>query len=132
MGPQLDSCGRRGLECGLRRHAPVASMGPQLDSCGRSLPGLSFFASCSLQWGRNLTVAEGGRGISHPAMYPELQWGRNLTVAEGVHWAKEIDVTKVLQWGRNLTVAEGQVILTTADDKKHASMGPQLDSCGRL
>ena len=36
-----------------------------------------------------------------------LQWGRNLTVAEGLcrkcyRWA-----TKELQWGRNLTVAEG-------------------------
>ena len=35
-----------------------------------------------------------------------------------------------LQWGRNLTVAEGAGRPgVTATDK--ASMGPQLDSCGR-
>ena len=36
-----------------------------------------------------------------------LQWGRNLTVAEGllhITWSKHV---LLLQWGRNLTVAEG-------------------------
>ena len=61
-----------------------------------------------LQWGRNLTVAEGANAVYGGNAYIQLQWGRNLTVAEGVgqvaglcpafHW---------LQWGRNLTVAEG-------------------------
>ena len=37
-----------------------ASMGPQLDSCGRGRYRLSWAAySAVLQWGRNLTVAEG-------------------------------------------------------------------------
>ena len=36
-----------------------------------------------LQWGRNLTVAEGGgRSFAGSDKY-KLQWGRNLTVAEG-------------------------------------------------
>ena len=38
---------------------------------------------------------------------PKLQWGRNLTVAEGDLRARfDLDAFK-LQWGRNLTVAEG-------------------------
>ena len=36
-----------------------------------------------------------------------LQWGRNLTVAEGAEAGQTQRTTEVLQWGRNLTVAEG-------------------------
>ena len=38
-----------------------------------------------------------------------LQWGRNLTVAEGpaFHRAIVLHPPRTLQWGRNLTVAEG-------------------------
>ena len=61
MGPQLDSCGR-----GMPMHAapPLlrASMGPQLDSCGRDDGSpCDRCEADQLQWGRNLTVAEGGR-----------------------------------------------------------------------
>ena len=39
-------------------------------------------------------------------------------------------ITHELQWGRNLTVAEGG--RSTFDEQiAEASMGPQLDSCGR-
>ena len=61
-----------------------------------------------LQWGRNLTVAEGVRdrlGARHGARM--LQWGRNLTVAEGATPAAASGTPIALQWGRNLTVAEG-------------------------
>ena len=37
----------------------------------------------------------------------------------------------MLQWGRNLTVAEGDHCYMVADEGAYASMGPQLDSCGR-
>ena len=60
MGPQLDSCGRcRRCPCQGRVH--VASMGPQLDSCGRFPLGGRRDGRVMLQWGRNLTVAEGTR-----------------------------------------------------------------------
>ena len=36
-----------------------------------------------------------------------LQWGRNLTVAEGPKLKPEELLEDALQWGRNLTVAEG-------------------------
>ena len=38
-----------------------------------------------------------------------LQWGRNLTVAEGAEFAAMPLSEQMLQWGRNLTVAEGAV-----------------------
>ena len=84
-----------------------------------------------LQWGRNLTVAEGasiaGRtSVQVASMGPQLdscgrlyvplrneglaarlQWGRNLTVAEGVGAQARAALVVPLQWGRNLTVAEG-------------------------
>ena len=88
--------------------AARASMGPQLDSCGREVQDVEPGALIALQWGRNLIVAEGtptGRRFGLVCL--SLQWGRNLIVAEGVH-----DV--------RLVVLDGG-----------ASMGPQLDSCGR-
>ena len=53
-----------------------------------------------------------------------------MTVAEGTTNAPTNAGDNKLQWGRNLTVAEG------ADAGRKAlglvaSMGPQLDSCGR-
>ena len=107
MGPQLDSCGRR--VCRSTQSACVlASMGPQLDSCGRQVPRPQAAEPGLLQWGRNLTVAEG-------------------FVAEG---RKSLGIK--LQWGRNLTVAEGGGLGGHALAGRPASMGPQLDSCGRL
>ena len=37
----------------------------------------------------------------------------------------------LLQWGRNLTVAEGCAVGEILGLRADASMGPQLDSCGR-
>ena len=62
----------------------------------------------ALQWGRNLSVAEGGKAPIGIIDCVELQWGRNLSVAEGcgrmVESARRLEA---LQWGRNLSVAEG-------------------------
>ena len=83
MGPQLDSCGRE-PKGRPDPDAADASMGPQLDSCGRiNLSGLRFRSTRSLQWGRNLIVAEGTGTAADTAFGTELQWGRNLIVAEG-------------------------------------------------
>ena len=69
-----------------------------------------------------------------PAAHVErmLQWGRNLIVAEGEAEAKYGKVRPKLQWGRNLIVAEGQLHIEMTKIAAEASMGPQLDSCGRL
>ena len=108
MGPQLDSCGRD-QHAQRPQHDPHASMGPQLDSCGRYSKMSDFNEGITLQWGRNLTVAEGARRSGRTCRAPGmLQWGRNLTVAEGAPTAPPALPRALLQWGRNLTVAEGR------------------------
>ena len=67
----------------------------------------SVVVTAMLQWGRNLTVAEGVElGMDGDNMVL-LQWGRNLTVAEGGADMYDLGQVEKLQWGRNLTVAEG-------------------------
>ena len=56
MGPQLDSCGWY-VRLGTAHYHRAASMGPQLDSCGWCFMG--GLGGVMLQWGRNLTVADG-------------------------------------------------------------------------
>ena len=60
-----------------------ASMGPQLDSCGRLWLYRCMLRQETLQWGRNLIVAEGYVHGADAKIYRQLQWGRNLIVAEG-------------------------------------------------
>ena len=71
-----------------------------------------------LQWGRNLTVAEGGMRLRVRCSRALLQWGRNLTVAEGENLTSGTGPRRELQWGRNLTVAEGN---KKQDDLKNRS-----------
>ena len=66
-----------------------------------------MLAGMMLQWGRNLTVAEGSVGTIVAIAEGKLQWGRNLTVAEGALPSPAVPEALPLQWGRNLTVAEG-------------------------
>ncbi len=58
-------------------------MGPQLDSCGRIAALNEAREKLTLQWGRNLIVAEGLRLSVIFLAGVRLQWGRNLIVAEG-------------------------------------------------
>ena len=61
----------------------------------------------SLQWGRDLSVAEGASYASSSAFMRALQWGRDLSVAEGVQTTSKDMSDLLLQWGRDLSVAEG-------------------------
>ena len=131
MGPQLDSCGRRRPSAN-DKFRKKASMGPQLDSCGRCKHCHHVWRPNLLQWGRNLTVAEGNDSLLAVRDALRLQWGRNLTVAEGATVPTAGPACAPLQWGRNLTVAEGTSGCVRPYRGGWASMGPQLDSCGRL
>ena len=55
-----------------------------------------------------------------------------MIVAEGCSIRTPRQGFRQLQWGRNLIVAEGQSLSKTPRRPARASMGPQLDSCGRL
>ena len=132
MGPRPFGRGRQGQEAAERRQ-------------GRRFNGAATFRSRKalsmsvrpakivlLQWGRDLSVAEGGctgrvRGARRPRFngaatfrsrkarrpFPcslhnsPLQWGRDLSVAEGTNPIPRGHTFSTLQWGRDLSVAEG-------------------------
>ena len=82
-------------------------MGPQPFGCGRYEGEPTLDKHGLLQWGRNLSVAEGSTETSRPKSACALQWGRNLSVAEGAALSAKWPPAPALQWGRNLSVAEG-------------------------
>ena len=83
-------------------------MGPRPNGRGNANVTVALDTlSASLQWGRDLTVAE-IRSRARLSLRPgPLQWGRDLTVAEIAHAPDLAGMhTPGLQWGRDLTVAE--------------------------
>ena len=59
-------------------------MGPRPFGRGRhDEPEPLSMAIWTLQWGRDLSVAEGSRSIAAREDGESLQWGRDLSVAEG-------------------------------------------------
>ena len=131
MGPQPFGCGRR-MAAATRTAVTMASMGPQPFGCGRELPAAQrTLKGAALQWGRNLSVAEGARnqcGLCHApdaSMGPQpFGCGRcrapaRVIAAPGFNGAATFRLRKAagksgnlqaldaLQWGRNLSVAEG-------------------------
>ena len=84
MGPQPFGCGRGGNALGVPGGAPVASMGPQPFGCGRGAAALSgtararrFNGAATFRLRKDRLI---GRAL---AWQRQLQWGRNLSVAEG-------------------------------------------------
>ena len=137
MGPRPFGRGRNCAPCGSywRR---FASMGPRPFGRGRISIWNAHGPSNELQWGRDLSAAEGARGQEHArvvrgaSMGPRpfgrgrekkreaflqifgmLQWGRDLSAAEGSN-SRIIDINdKELQWGRDLSAAEGMTPAVT-------------------
>ena len=109
----------------------VASMGPQLVRCGMSIPsrvsGSMFCASMGPQLVRCGMKIVGNSTLDY---YRTLQWGRNLFVAECPPGVCQDRDFRPLQWGRNLFVAEWVSAPINAMKTRPASMGPQLVRCG--
>ena len=84
-----------------------------------------------LQWGRDLSVAEGWSHRDYPQPYWALQWGRDLSVAEGTARREYYVVANLLQWGRDLSVAEGEYHGKGIVAMENASMGPRPFGRGR-
>ena len=147
---------RKGGAIEVRSGGHLASMGPQPFGCGRRVEVALKPKKNPLQWGRNLSVAEGTtRTAIEWADSTLLQWGRNLSVAEGstgpigigaggsfngaatfrlrkaTMGTSQESCGKWLQWGRNLSVAEGGLRPIERTDHPTASMGPQPFGCGR-
>ena len=106
-------------------------MGPRPFGRGRYVLTTMFSHHPELQWGRDLSVAEGRFIFAPAARRLLLQWGRDLSVAEGL-WGVRTAARLIcfngaatfrsrkgrnrseasrsgtgLQWGRDLSVAEG-------------------------
>ena len=64
-------------------------------------------ATRTLQWGRDLSAAEGPAAPSGARPLIELQWGRDRMAAEGCKNWSRADVPAALQWGRDRMAAEG-------------------------
>ena len=58
-------------------------MGPRPFGRGRCDKAFERGYNWGLQWGRDLSVAEGFVDGIKDAEIPQLQWGRDLSVAEG-------------------------------------------------
>ena len=108
MGPQPFGCGRD-RHPGRPAGGGAASMGPQPFGCGRTLTVAKAYPGRPLQWGRNLSVAEGEGGGAQKesarvaSMGPQpFGCGRSLM-------PRVRSPCPMLQWGRNLSVAEGEL-----------------------
>ena len=64
--------------------------------------------------------------------WQELQWGRDLSVAEGHNLRDIAKEMHKLQWGRDLSVAEGRPGPVERQPGRAASMGPRPFGRGRL
>ena len=132
-------------------------MGPRPFGRGRLAISPNCQRPCrSLQWGRDLSVAEGGKALrckdkqAQASMGPRpfgrgrapraselsksctlLQWGRDLSVAEGIDDERNAVVAAMLQWGRDLSVAEGSSLIFDVHVQEAASMGPRPFGRGR-
>ena len=107
-------------------------MGPQPFSRGNTADELRLQGPATLQWGRNLSVAETGRARTRADFGPRASMGpqpfsrRN---DEAISW---MNSPEALQWGRNLSVAETLTHVNPSHKPSVASMGPQPFSRGNV
>ena len=130
MGPQPFGCGRAPRAMARAWGAP-ASMGPQPFGCGRGRGRGGYQGRALASMGPQ---PFGCGRTARPCTRPPnllLQWGRNLSVAEGKVFLRGTEGSLGLQWGRNLSVAEGKTIVKHDKQYRCASMGPQPFGCGR-
>ena len=105
----------------------AATFRSRKESAGR----ISGGREAMLQWGRDLSVAEGVISTMRLCTATLLQWGRDLSVAEGVYVEGAQAAEGLLQWGRDLSVAEGAGIAASGPRSARASMGPRPFGRGR-
>ncbi len=108
-------------------------MGPRLGSRGKSSTVAEAFAATStLQWGRDLEVAERGDFGRLPIDVKRLQWGRDLEVAESRRWLESaILLAGLASMGPRLGSRGKSVQDLHATGSERASMGPRLGSRGK-
>ena len=108
-------------------------MEPQLEGCGKPLADYELPDELSLQWSRNLRVAESTpprqehRQPPAASMEPQLEGCGKITPTR----MYEVHYTP-LQWSRNLRVAERPLLVYSLLAPPLASMEPQLEGCGKI
>ena len=132
MEPRLGSRGKPRSE--VRSGASdSASMEPRLGSRGKLSQTLeSIPTNLSLQWSRDLEVAERFYFCSGLRSVVELQWSRDLEVAESSRTGQDDHGKPKLQWSRDLEVAESPVCFHWHRLRDSASMEPRLGSRGKV
>ena len=105
-------------------------MGPRPSSRGYLVPVEIVYRDVSLQWGRDLVVADTPTLRSVVCAHSALQWGRDLVVADTPVprwlWKRWYN----LQWGRDLVVADTLSRYRSPDGATAPSMGPRPSSRG--
>ena len=91
-------------------HAPrvLASMGPRPFGRGRRFCGLAIISDTrSFNGAATFRPRKGRHRRAPPSFVKELQWGRDLSAAEGCRLRMTSSANVGLQWGRDLSAAEG-------------------------
>ena len=96
-----------GVSNRVKSYGNMASMGPRPFGRGRESAAQPARGMVWLQWGRDLSAAEGRPAPRTHVSRRELQWGRDLSAAEGLLGGRKVCHYALLQWGRDLSAAEG-------------------------
>ena len=131
MGPQPFGCGRAAGPC--REAAARRCFNGAATFRLRKEPAswLCCYQRSCFNGAATFRLRKAAGVRSGPPQNSMLQWGRNLSVAEGSRSLKSTVISSLLQWGRNLSVAEGGSKHSTSGPPPTASMGPQPFGCGR-
>ena len=89
-----------------KREPSKTSMGPQHESCGKSVIDQYVARAVSLQWGRNMRVAESRPVGGHTRARRETSMGPQHESCGKYVGTVDIVIAVQLQWGRNMRVAE--------------------------
>ena len=155
MGPRPFGRGRRDVAALCRRRYQ-ASMGPRPFGRGRDhicrgqrrqvarFNGAATFRSrkavpgdipaapdLSLQWGRDLSVAEGAYAFAAAAWIAMLQWGRDLSVAEGCSSWDRATGKESFNGAATFRSRKECDLFVVLSDISSASMGPRPFGRGR-
>ena len=131
MGPQPFGCGRL-TELEVDVSDKIASMGPQPFGCGRmTVPQCAQGRSRSFNGAATFRLRKASIPDSIADLATRLQWGRNLSVAEGACHSLPRSRTWCFNGAATFRLRKGQV-LDRGGRRIPASMGPQPFGCGRL
>ena len=130
MGPRPFGRGRQ-IWRGIATPSGRASMGPRPFGRGRLPDYTALIPWTSLQWGRDLSVAEGVWRGAHWRENMSFNGAATFRSRKGATSMSLFVARNLLQWGRDLSVAEGIILILAEPPADDASMGPRPFGRGR-